>query len=221
MYIEEVSVIAHYMREDPVVFARGFMFAVLSARQPFINVPDQLKALDREGGDCPHLFGWKRDAYNWLQEHGVGLWQALRVECDIHKAMWYITRAPGMGVVKGGFVLQMMGFDVACLDSRNSKRENRDRRAYDTRGAGPTNLTRKNGPAFRRLIERYLGEVGGLAQEYWDAWCSDIAITYHMTAQEVSRLHLCVIGKRPTSPCGYNTQLVPCIRYHPADEIPF
>jgi hypothetical protein len=99
-----------------------------------------------------------------------------------------LCRVPGLGIVKAGFALQLMGYDVACLDTRNIKREGRNPRAFRSDGEA-----RKAGPAFKKKIARYLSEVEGRAQEYWDAWCQDVASDIGITAAEVSGLHLAII----------------------------
>lgn len=187
MYAEHVPIIAAGMRAMPATFKRGAMFAVLSARVPFRTVPEKMADLDRNGSQAISLFGWKFDAYAHLQEQGEQLWQNLRDETRIDAALYSITRVPGVGIVKGAFILQLMGFDVACLDTRNIKREGRNPLEYESRARD------KKHASYRAKIDRYVDDCGGRAQEYWDAWCEDLGAQYQTTGEDISWRHVSAI----------------------------
>lgn len=187
MYARHVPIISEYMRASPEGFARGVLFVILSIRQKIRNVPAQLEAVTT-GEDTSYLFGHKREAYAYVSENAVALLHAVTTAQDECEALDALTRVPGLGVVKAAFVLQLMGFDVACLDSRNIKREGRNARAFRSDGE-----QRKTLPSFRRKIELYVGETKGKAEHYWDTWCADVATEYDMTADEVSALHLEIV----------------------------
>lgn len=188
MYERDNPVIATGMRGDDAIFLRGALFALCSIRQKITNVPAQIEAI--ESGDYSDLFGFKLNAYTWLSENAPRLRRAILSAPDNRTRMILLCECPGLGIVKAAFVLQLMGYDVACLDSRNVKREGRNPRAYRTDGARKTTCAR----AFLRKIDRYLAEVEGKAREYWNAWCEDVAAAYKLTAEEVSGLHLAVVG---------------------------
>lgn len=193
-----LGTIAPAMRADMEVFRRGVMFAICSIRQPTINVPDQLAILfDGEQDESP-LFGHKFDAWAYISDNVkcAALWKKLCMLEDLRihptprlceHAIIALLDIPGMGIVKAAFVAQLMGFGVACLDSRNVKREGRNPRAYETRGAKGG---RKFSPA---MVERYVSETYGRAEEYWNAWCRDMAEAYKRTPDEISALHLAII----------------------------
>lgn len=186
MYAQHNPTISAAMRGDADIFRRGCLFALLSIRQPIRNVPAQMADVDERGDGSDYLFGFKRAAYAYIMDYGDQL------RCDVMNAatnvarMEFMCQVPGLGLVKAGFVLQLMGYDVACLDSRNVKREGRNPRAFRTDG-------KKTGPAFVRKLIRYLVEVEGHAETYWDAWCRDVADAYDMTAHDVSALHLAIL----------------------------
>lgn len=186
MYQEHVPMISTAMRADPRVFARGVLFAVCSIRQPFPSVPDQLQAVD--AGDLEPLFGHKLVAHAYVLEHMSTLQKELLEASDNAARLEIICQVPGLGLVKGGFILQLMGYDVACLDARNIKREKRNPRAFRSDGEA-----KKQGPAWRRKIARYLRETEGKAEYYWDAWCEDVAVTYNLTAEEISAMHTTIV----------------------------
>lgn len=207
MYKDHMPIIRDAMRADLEVFRRGVMFAVCSIRQATVNVPDQLGVLfDGEEGESP-LFGHKFKAWEYISDssRAAYLWKKLNLFYSLllpvdflagkyptrgatEAAMLAMLEVPGLGIVKSAFVLQLMGFDVACLDSRNVKREGRNPTAYDTRArdkARPDHM--------RRLVASYLDETYGKAAHYWDAWCRDVAEAYHLTPEAVSELHLSIV----------------------------
>lgn len=195
MYKNHVPLIATAARDNPKLFVEAAMFAVLSARTQFITVPAQMLELDLRGDRAKCLWAWKVDAYQYLTEHGRRLHAAI---CDIpvndpEQALRTICTIPGLGIVKGAFVLQMLGYDVACLDVRNIVREGRDPRAYRTDGV-------KTGAAFNRKVARYVADTGGKAQFYWDAWCHDVAETYKKSAHQISEMHTCFLTAKYLKP---------------------
>lgn len=188
MYAEHAPKIAEHMRASVDGFKRGMFFVIASIRQPITAVPDQVAEIEEHGTSAPCLFSHKVDAIAYIETHAAALLSdvlAARNECE---AIAKLTRIPGLGIVKAAFALQLMGFDVACLDARNIKREGRNPRAYRSDGGKS-----KDGLAWRRKIARYVAETRGRAAYYWDAWCHDVATVYEMTAEEISALHLTTI----------------------------
>jgi hypothetical protein len=190
MYADHVPVIAGAMRADVGTFKRGVMFAILSARVPFHRVPDQCSELKKRGRDAACLWNWKFDAYCYLEDHAADLHSAACGTNDAGGCIRALCQIPGLGIVKGAFVAQMLGHDVACLDARNIAREGRNPRAFRTDGV-------KTGAAFSAKVDRYLAETYGRAAELWDTWCNEVGPDYGMTAQQASELHLTsIVPKR-------------------------
>ncbi len=189
MYAEHVLVIANAMRTDPEAFKRGITFVILTIRQAIDRVPGQMEEVEELRTRAPSLFGWKRSAYAYVRLNGEALQAQL---CSIPldrpaEAIRALLAVPGLGIVKAAFVCQLMGFDVACLDSRNIQREGRKREEYRfTKGKVTERwLTAK--------IEHYVGQTLGKAQYYWDAWCDYVASDYKTTGEAISELHLCLV----------------------------
>lgn len=187
MYDTHVPVISAAMRADAETFARGCMFAILSIRQPIRNVPAMLDDLDRERSNSRFLMGYKRAAYHHITLNAARLQEAVLGAAGPCEAILALCETPGLGIVKAGFICQLAGLDVACLDSRNVTREGRRPREFRTDGKSPQ--TR----AFKRKVERYVGETGGRAREYWDAWCNYVAPFHNLTPHAVSELHLAIV----------------------------
>lgn len=186
MYAEHVPIISEYVKAEPDGFKWACTFAICSMRQKFTAIPGQLGDVVALGGQSDALFGFKRGAFYHVERHAASLLARVKAAPGNLERLLIICETPGIGLVKAAFVLQLMGYDMACLDSRNIKREGRNPRAYDTNG-------RKETKAFAAKAARYVAEVEGRAEEYWDAWCIDVAGTYGLTPHEVSAMHLAIV----------------------------
>lgn len=192
-----LATIAPAMQADVAIFRRGAMFAVCSIRQATINVPDQIAVLFDGREDENPLFGHKFGAYDAIMgPMGAQIWANIRslargprgnTKAQCEYAISSLLEIPGLGIVKAAFVAQLMGYNVACLDARNVAREGRNPRAYRTDGRTPSQLAPK--------VRAYVGETFGRAEEYWNAWCSDVAAAYDRTPEEISELHLAIVPK--------------------------
>lgn len=188
MYDNHVPLISACMRETLEGFKRGLTFVVCSIRQSITVVPDQVAALwdNAEEEESP-LFGHKWNAWQFiLSPECEALWRRVRDCYDAEKVIIEVSQIPGLGIVKAGFVAQLMGCDVACLDSRNEKRDGRKHRAYRSYGI-------KDTKAFRRKIARYVADTGGKARYYWDIWCNEVAEARKIDPEKVSALHLAIL----------------------------
>ena len=216
MYDTHVPVIADYMRRKPKGLFRAALFAVLSIRRPVTGVPDAMESVlaqdERAGG---HLYGWKLQAYVHLRDNQDALWRALHDCRGSEQAIFVMASTPGLGIIKAAFVCQMFGHDIACLDSNNMAKEGRTTNEYMTRGNA-----RKAMPKFRHDVARYVAETRGRARELWDQWCMDAGVTYAMTGEAISRLHLDTIVPLSERTNLEACQPMPCIGM-PEAEIPW
>lgn len=196
MYADHAPQIARAMRADVETFRRGVLFALLSIRQPVRNVPAMLDDVERTGRDSSYLLGFKRDSYVQLQLEGRAMFaDLLAVPLDRPAdAMRRLLALKGLGLVKAGFVAQLMGWDVACVDSRNAQREGTPLREWrlDKHAASERQITRK--------LTAYLARTEGRAEEYWDAWCEFVAPDHGMTPEEVSALHMAILPETEEIP---------------------
>lgn len=206
MYADHVPYIASAMQSGPDTFARGCMFAVLSIQQMFVTVPKALTDVDANEDRSRYLFGSKAGAYRYIMDNKVALHASVVDATTPGEAITRICVVPGLGIVKAGFIAQLMGHDIACLDTRNIKRDKRNPREY--------RADRKHGAAWHRKVDRYVRDVGGCAREYWDAWCIDVSKTYGITPEAVSKLHLTCIVRGPIEPIA-----VPF--FYLSDDMPF
>jgi hypothetical protein len=196
MYASEMPRIRDGMLADPETFARGIMFAVCSIRQSVERVPALLRDIDANGERAEALaMAMKLDAYLYLQAHATALWRDVR-HMETRDALVRLLAVPSLGIVKSAFVLQFLGHNIGCMDTRNLRREGIDYRAFRVDGNGKLGRP----PVSSRRIDLYFTIAGGRAEELWDTWCNEVAEdrwrenTRNLTAQEVSDLHLEVIS---------------------------
>ena len=182
MYDADVPVLAAGLRADPETFARAVQFAILSIQQQFITLPVSMADVASKGDTSRYLFGGKRDAYRHLQADKAKLWEDVCALDDTRDALVRMAQSPGFGLVKGAFVLQMLGHDLGCYDTRNLKREGRPDDEWNLHG-------RKSGRSFDRKVDAYLRDAGGRARELWDTWCAEVGPVYGRTPGVISRMH--------------------------------
>jgi hypothetical protein len=190
MYRDHVAILNAGIRHDPDIFCKAVTFAVLSMRQTFVSAVQSMKTFT--GMTDRHLWGFKRGAYDFTRKNKFCLWERAKAAQSSESGLEVLTEIPGLGIVKAAFVLQMMGHDIGCLDSRNVQRLSLNPREWRTDGPA-----RKQSPAFKRKIQRYVDFTAGRAEELWNDWCEDAARVYHVSADEISRDHLVILsGKR-------------------------
>lgn len=182
MYAEHVPPIALGCKADADIWARAIMFASLSIQQSIEQVPSMLDDLEETRSSSVYLWGFKRRTYEYVQLHKAQLHEIL--DLGLRDALDTLASSvPGLGLVKAGFCLQLAGYDVACLDTRNVRREGRDARAFRTDGRKPS----------RAKLDAYLKETEGKAERYWNAWCADVAHARGLEPEWVSGLHLSIL----------------------------
>lgn len=190
MYQGHVSILNAGIRHDPDLFCRAVTFAVLSIRQQFPTAVQSMAQVAEVGSKARALWGYKRGAYDYLRLNKFRLWESVCAANDSETALQLLTEIPGLGIVKAAFVLQMMGHDIGCIDSRNIARLGLNPREWRSDGA-----ERKETPAFKRKIARYVEFTGGRAEELWNDWCEDAGKEYSLNAETISEMHLVVIPR--------------------------
>lgn len=201
MYRTEVAALSRYGLSSARGLADVITFALLSARQHFSVVPRQMDEVREQGERSKALWGWKRDGYRFLQgEWANATVNYLNTLLPRHStaALGALLSVPGLGLVKGGFVAQMLGFEVGCIDSRNAARLGLPLRAWDfnKHRLRPCSHWGQR----RKIITGYVGACATLggAEYLWDSWCDDYAAQNGMTGETVSKMHLAAIAPGAT-----------------------
>lgn len=186
MYAKHVPILAKHARASHRNFADVVVFVLLSIRQPFTRVKQQMKEVLAAGEKSPHLFAFKRDGYQFVHgPKGRGVWERVCATNDAREAIKALMDIPGLGIAKSGFVAQIMGFDTGCIDSRNQQRLGYGKREFRADKDRP----------WAAQLKKYINACEGRAEELWDGWCADLAAEEGIDAMQVSAWHLAAIRK--------------------------
>jgi hypothetical protein len=187
MFADHQPQIAAFARRSPENFRRVACFAICTIRMPLHRaVLDTPYAVN--GTPCDSIFGNKRDALVWLNTHGADLWEELeyfyeRGASDDAMLRLMLT-VPGIGLAKGGFILQMCYGMSGCIDTHNLTRLGIPERRYRS---GHKAVDRGRIADYHDVVKG----AGGTAR-LWDDWCTYLAErdANYPSADYVSRLHL-------------------------------
>ena len=197
MYKKDNKIIADFLLASPDNMVRGFTFVLLSIQQPTQGLADKMVEVDQQGPECRHLnYGLKRAGFEYVEAHKQAIFERLTqyvalglddVE-NISKALLYVYDTPNLGMVKSAFVLQLLGFDVSCIDSHNLKRLGWKQSQVSL----PKTLKHES---KMRKIRAYVSQTQQKGTAYWwDSWChyvaGNIANKKLTTGQQVSNYHI-------------------------------
>ena len=120
MYSDAVPRIAAYAAEEPTHLYRVGFFVQATINRHFELVPRVMQ----EGPESPLLMGRQKQALHALEADIASLHATLfthegKRRISHSDALQTILRLQGYGFAKGGFFLQLLGFDVGCLDRHN------------------------------------------------------------------------------------------------------
>ena len=201
MFETHQAKIGAFARRDADSMARVYAFVLATVQQPLWQTPEIMKSLDNEGAESRFLWGFKIPAYDYLQEHketiyevSMAIWRGhANPEIQAYELLRYFAGLPGLGVVKGGFMVQLCFGGAGCLDSHNIKRWGLDPSKFKA-------CRYKNGNPKRRaiILRDYFAIIAskGGCEELWDSWCRYVAKRSperYKNAYAVSQLHMEVI----------------------------
>jgi hypothetical protein len=198
MYNRDMPLLRAHALASPDGLVDVIAFVLSTIQQPLASCARQMADIRAHGAASVYLFGSKRAGYEYAVEHREVLFAAVvkAVEVgDVVGAVDVLANVPGLGVVKASFVAQIVGLEVACLDSHNLKRLGLPETAF--------RLSKGVKPATKRAkIAAYVqacGDTGG-AEYWWNSWCSHVAGIGRAnkrlpTADAVSAFHVeCVLA---------------------------
>jgi len=172
MYNRDMPAMAKHGLSSPDGLVDIVTFVLCTIQQPLQSVGNQIVDIRANGADSKHLFGAKRNGYQFILDNKQTIYDGL-LECKKHNdvvgAVELLTVIPCLGMVKAGFVAQCLGFNVACLDSHNLTRLGW--------AASATKLDKKTKPEVRRKkIANYVTFCQEKGAEYWwNTWCDYVA----------------------------------------------
>ena len=176
MFSTHQKAISEFALGSNVGLERTFRLVFLSIRQPFHTMQKQMQDVDNNGMQSPYLFGWKRDGLAFVRANASALRETLKAVPGGYgdaQALLRIATVPGLGLVKAGFVLQLVTGSAGCLDSHNMERFGLNVNAFKYGASASDALKRKKALAYLDACWK----AGGCAS-LWDGWCDHVA-AYH------------------------------------------
>ena len=173
MFSTHQSTISDFALGSNVGLERTFRPVFLSIRQPFHSMAKQMQDVDENGMQSPYLFGWKRDGLAFVRANASGLRHALAgvpAGYGDAEALLKVASVPGLGLVKAGFVCQLVTGSVGCLDSHNLERFGLNANAFKYGAGASEALKRKKALAYLDACWK----AGG-CESLWDGWCNHVA----------------------------------------------
>ena len=134
MYIQHAKAVQHYAQQSADNMCSVTLMTVLSIRQPWLNIGEQLQDVRTNKLQAKALWGFKKDTYIYLESNKHKMYaQVMAVinsnKTDASKAMSLMKiflRVDGLGMAKAGFMCQLTAGLVGCMDSHNIKMYNLD-----------------------------------------------------------------------------------------------
>lgn len=190
MFSTHQSAISDFALSSNVGLERTFRLVFLSIRQPFHGMAKQMRDVDENGLQSPYLFGWKREGLAFVRANASTLRETLAAVPSGYgdaEALLQIASVKGLGLVKAGFVLQLVTGSAGCIDTHNMQRFGLNEKAFKLRPEQSDANKRKKALAYLDACRN----AGGCAA-LWDGWCDHVAAYHpkHWTDGEaVSMLH--------------------------------
>ena len=216
MSFKEVNpVINGYMQKSAMHMQDGIMFVVLAVKAPFHTMYNQMQDYRKHGLSSKYVWGFKKQTLEYLLENRDDLYKDLM---DMWTGDWWgdmrtgkherdkemmlrLTMVPGLGMVKAGFVMQMMFGRVGCIDVHNMRRFYK----ISEKDITFTKMAKTNTKLEK--INNYVQICKGnrSTEKLWDSWCEQLVDKrcnkgHFQSGWDVSVFHLeSLVGKRITA----------------------
>jgi len=201
MYQRDCNLISHYATTSPDALYDIIEFTLCTINMPLSRVHTQRLSIREHGIKSKWVSSAKALGITYAQEHKAELHTLMLNLREVlgsdtiagaQAAVDLFMRIPSIGMVKAGFISQMCGFEVACLDRHNIR----------MLGLSETALlvSKKIKPELRlKKIYSYVELCRQRGAEYWwDTWCNYVAEKGGMnkslpTGDAVSAYHVTTI----------------------------
>jgi len=191
MYKLHQKQISKYARQSPDNLADAMRFVILTIQQQLSSAVKQSK-----GEQEANLFGFKLKAVADIEANKQHIFNTCErlFETNCHdNLLQFLADQHGFGLVKAGFVCQLVYGISGCIDTHNLKLHNIpiNQVTYNNKAKDPTRY--KKAVAYNKLIE-----LRGGTESLWDNWCDYVAAKNPNTYKngfEVSELHVEAITK--------------------------
>jgi hypothetical protein len=170
-----------YAQRSPDNLADIILMAVLSIRQPWLNIGEQLRDVRTNKQEAKSLWGGKKKTYKYVMANKHKMFAQMQAvinstkpdEAKAISLMNIFLRVDGLGIPKAGFVCQLAAGLVGCMDSHNIK-------MY---GIDPATLSLTKKPKTKKGIatnDKKVLDYVTLCHDYgtenlWNSWCNFLA----------------------------------------------
>jgi hypothetical protein len=192
MFKDDNKKIARFALKSPENMVRVGTFVLTTIQAGLATTQAQMHDIDEHGASSKYLWGNKRDGFLYLQEHKQVIFAAVKAAVKANDpigAIDVLTNVPNLGIVKAAFVAQLVGLDVACIDSHNCDRLGLSRSALKFSKKVKPELKRKKIADYVKFTQ----DTGG-SEYWWNTWCEYVAGNRANkrldTAEKVSKYHV-------------------------------
>ena len=177
MYKRDIEDIIEHIEASPEGLVDCVEFVLCSIRASLSSIKEQRKDIASAGLKSKYLWGQKSAGLAYVREHKTVLWlnllelkeQSTSNPKVIVQALKLAMAIPNIGLVKAGFILQLMGFDVACLDMHNLERLGLAPNAFSINAKLKEATQTKKMIAYVKLCQKKGTEY------WWNSWCDYVA----------------------------------------------
>lgn len=200
MFTDDCTEIAKHGTNSPDGLVDIVEFTLCTIQAGLHGTWKQRQDIAKTGLKSRFLWGQKAQGLAYARKHKERLWSKACAILEtqgkdsvegITEAILLFNKIPNIGMVKAGFICQMLGFNTACLDSHNLK------------ACGfpikDTSLPKSLSAGFKAArVKRYVEFTQEKGSEYWwDSWCNHVAGNRANkdldTGEKVSRFHVHVV----------------------------
>jgi hypothetical protein len=187
MYADDQARIADHA-QTPQGFADVITFVISTINRHFYAVGDVVSDVRLHGiEDNKYLTPLQKKAVRFVRAHAEAFYDIPQRYPDDIDALRALTELPGIGIVKAGFVLQLVAGRTGCLDRWNMRILGLNEKTFQRVPVSAEALTIK-----LNLYVQTVRAMGTCAQLY-DGWCALIAAQYPLhfsSADDVSQKHV-------------------------------
>ena len=189
MYTSHMAQTSAYALSNPDALVDTALMVVLSIRQRWALVGDQLADVRANGADSKYLFSHKKDAYSYLKDNKDSLYnETIKHRDNPEELIKLWIEVPNLGLVKAGFIVQLATGGAGCLDSHNIKLYGVKPNVlvYNKKALEKTKT--KKIKEYIKLCEKLGGSVA-----LWSNWCILLASKNEKVfkdGEHVSQLHI-------------------------------
>jgi hypothetical protein len=201
MYKNDVNIIKNHGLNNADGLVDVIRFTLCTIQQSLSGCDNQIKDIEKNGLKSKSLWGLKSKGLEYSINNKDYLLKEVKLLTDnpndidtITKGVELFMAIPNIGLVKAGFIMQMLGFNIACMDMHNIKRLGLKSNVVNI----PATLKRTT---KIKKIKAYIQLTQKKGTEYWwDSWCDYVAGNRGNkeldTGTKVSEYHIkCVIRK--------------------------